>query len=81
MKRRNQFDFGIRSETGEVYMLSKKERILTIEVLKMALATEGGREFLLERFGQEGLERALSLLEAMGVQIRRQHSQKSRLVS
>ena len=81
MKKNNQSEFGIRSETGELYMLNKKERLLTIEVLKMALTTEGGREFLVERFGKEGIKTAVSLLEGMGVQIRKLHSQKSSPVS
>ena len=69
MKSNNQSEFGIRSETGEIYMLTKKERILTIEILKMTLATETGREFLIERFGKEGLRTVAGLLEEMGVQI------------
>jgi hypothetical protein len=81
VKKNNQADFGIRRETGELYMLSKKERVLTIEVLKMTLATQGGREFLLERFGKEGLKMAVSLLEEMGVQITRQQGQKPKSVS
>lgn len=81
MKENNQFDFGIRSETGEVYLLNKKERVLTMEVLKMTLATEAGREFLLERFGKEGLKIAVSLLKEMGVQISPQQGQKPKNVS
>jgi hypothetical protein len=81
VKKNNQVDFGIRRETGELYMLSKKERVLTIEVLKMTLATQGGREFLLERFGKEGIKMAVSLLEEMGVQITPQQGQKSKSVS
>ena len=72
---------GLRGETGEVYMLNKKERILTIEVLKMTLATEAGRQFLIERFGKEGLKIAVSLLEEMGVQIIQQEGQKPKTVS
>jgi hypothetical protein len=72
LKKNNQSDFGIRSETGEIYMLTKQERILTIEILKMTLATETGREFLIERFGKEGLKTAAGLLEEMGVQVGRQ---------
>jgi hypothetical protein len=67
MKKDNDSEFGIREETDELYMLNKKERILTIEVLKMTLATASGREFLVERFGKEGLKIAASLLEEMGV--------------
>ena len=81
MKKNNQSEFGISSETGELYMLNKKERLLTIEVLRMTLTTEGGREFLVERFGKEGIKIAVSLLEGMGVQIRKLHSQKSSPVS
>jgi len=81
VKENNQFDFGIRSETGEVYLLNKKERVLTMEVLKMTLATEAGREFLLERFGKEGLKIAVSQLKEMGVQISPQQGQKPKNVS
>jgi len=66
-EKNNQSEFGIRRETGELYMLNKKERTLTIEILKMTLATETGREFLIERFGQERLKTAAALLEEMGV--------------
>lgn len=69
MKNRNQSEFGIRSETGEIYLLTKKERILTIEILKLTLATAAGREFVAERFGKDALKIAVGLLEEMGVQI------------
>ena len=81
MKKNNQFDFGIRSETGELHMLNKKERVLTIEVLKMTLATEAGREFLLERFGKEGIKTATGLLEGMGIQVRRHHEKRQKTAS
>lgn len=81
MKKNDHSEFGIRRETGELYMLNKKERVLTIEVLKMTLATEAGRKFLLERFGKQGLKTAVSLLEEMGVQVSRQQGQKPKTVS
>lgn len=81
MKKNNQVEFGIRSETGELYLLNKQERALTIEVLKMALATEGGREFLVERFGKEGIKMALSLLREMGVETTQYKGQKTRTLS
>lgn len=81
MKKNNNFEFGIRSETGELYMLNKKERILMIEVLKMALATDAGREFVVERFGKEGLKIAADLLEEMGIQITKPQGQKPRTLS
>ena len=34
MKQDDQAEFGARKEADEIFMLSKKERILTIEVLK-----------------------------------------------
>jgi dihydrodipicolinate synthase/N-acetylneuraminate lyase len=77
----NQPGFGIRGETGEIYMLTKKERILTIEVLKMALATAAGRQFLTERFGKEGLKTAAGLLEEMGVQIHQHQPARHKPVS
>ena len=81
MKKDNESDFGIRSKTGEIYMLTKKERILTIEILKMTLATETGREFLIERFGKEGLKTAAGVLEEMGIQVGRQQGERKKLVS
>ena len=81
MKKDNESDFGIRSKTGEIYMLTKKERILTIEILKMTLATASGREFLIERLGKGGLKTAADLLEEMGVQVGRQQGERKNLVS
>jgi len=81
VKKNNQGEFGIRRETGELYMLNKKERVLTIEVLKMTLATEAGREFVLERFGKEGLRIAVDLLKEMGVEITQHKGQKPGTVS
>jgi hypothetical protein len=78
VKRNDESDFGIRRETGEIYMLNKQERILTTEILKMTLATKRGREFLIERFGKEGLKTAAGLLEEMGVQVGRQQQKKAK---
>ena len=69
MKENDQSKLGIRNEAGEIYMLTKKERILTIEILRLTLATAAGREFVVERFGKDGLKVAVGLLEEMGVQI------------
>jgi hypothetical protein len=81
VKKSDEFKFGIRRETGELYLLNKQERALTVEVLKMALATEGGRKFLVERFGKEGLKRAVSLLREMGVETLQYKGQKTRTLS
>jgi hypothetical protein len=81
VKKNNQSEFGIRGETGEIYVLTKKERILTIEILKLTLATAAGRQFLVERFGKEGLKTAAGLLEEMGVQVGRQQQEMQKLLS
>ena len=81
MKSNNQSEFGIRSETGEIYMLTKKDRILTIEILKLTLASAAGREFVVERFGKDGLKVAVGLLEEMGVQITEPEERKPKAFS
>jgi len=81
VKKNNQFDFAIRSETGELYTLNKQERILTIEILKMTLATQAGREFLLERFGKEGIKTATGLLKEMGIQVSRHQEERQKTAS
>lgn len=77
MKQANQAEFGARRETGEIHMLSKKERILTIELLKLTPATPTRGQFLMERFGKEGLETAAWLLRQMGVKVGKTQGQKS----
>jgi len=81
MKQGDQAEFGARRETGEIYMLSKKERILAIEVLKLALASPARRQFLVERFGKESLEIAAGLLSQMGVKVGKTQGQKPRTMS
>jgi hypothetical protein len=81
VKRNDESELGIRRETGEIYMLNKKERLLTMEILKLTLATAAGREFLVERFGKEGLKTAAGLLEEMGVQVGRQQQEMQKLLS
>ena len=55
------------AETGELYSLDKKERILVREVLTIALTTPSGKRILEARFGKAGFEIALRLLGQMGV--------------
>lgn len=76
MQRNDESEFGIRRETGGIYMLNKKERLLTREILKLTLATAAGRGFLVERFGKQGLLTAAGLLEDMGVQISQQQDHR-----
>ena len=81
MKKEDESDVGVRGETGELYMLDKKERRLVTEVLKRTLETEAGKEFVEKRFGKEGLKAALVLLNQMGVQISQQQEQEPKLAS
>jgi len=49
--------------TGELFMLSKKERILLRTVLEMILTSKTGKEFILRKFGTEYIKTAERLLE------------------
>ena len=57
------------ADTGELYSLDKKERILVREVLKLSLTTLSGKKVLQERFGRVGFRIAVSRLEHMGVTV------------
>ena len=81
MKQGDQAELGARRETAEIYMLSKKERVLTIEILKLTLATPAGRGFLVERFGKEGLKAAAGLLGEMGIQINQAQRERQKPVA
>jgi len=81
MKKDEQKEFGLQSQTGELCMLNKKERTLAIEILKLTLATSTGRKFLKERFGREGIQVAADLLKEMGVEVGKSAGQKPRAVS
>ena len=61
----------LRAETGERYMLDKKERILMREVLKWILTNTGNREVVVRRFGEGGFKVAVSLLEKLGVKLKK----------
>ncbi|MBP1742738.1 MAG: hypothetical protein H6Q48_5031 [Deltaproteobacteria bacterium] len=63
--------FSLRAETGELYMLDKKERILMREVLKWILTSTSNRELVVRRFGEEGFKVAVSLLEKLGVKLKK----------
>ncbi len=76
MKEENRIEVGLKIETGELYMLNKKQRILLREVLSKALESDAGRAFLAERFGKEGLELTENLLKEMGVDIKNPQQQK-----
>ena len=63
--------FSLSAETGELYMLDKKERILMREVLKWILTSTSNRELVVRRFGEEGFKVAVSLLEKLGVKLKK----------
>jgi hypothetical protein len=46
-------------------MLNYKERVLVREILRRALRSEKGREFIAELLGREGIQVAESLLKGM----------------
>ena len=64
-------EFSCRAETGELYLLDKKERILMREVLQWILTNTGNRDLVVRRFGKEGFEVAVSLLEKLGVNLKK----------
>ena len=64
-------EFSWRVETGELYLLDKKERILMREVLQWILTNTGNRDLVVRRFGKEGFELAVSLLEKLGVNLKK----------
>jgi hypothetical protein len=64
-------EFSWRAETGELYLLDKKERILMREVLQWILTNTGNRDLVVRRFGKEGFEVAVSLLEKLGVNLKK----------
>jgi hypothetical protein len=62
----NQSDVAFKAVTGELYMLSKKERILLRAILDVTLRSKTGREIIAERCGKESLQMAKTLLHEMG---------------
>lgn len=70
-EKNEELDIGFRADTGELYSLDKKERILVKEVIRLALATPAGLRKLEERFGKEGIKIAVDLLEQMGVKVQK----------
>jgi len=59
-------DIASRDETGQVFMLDKKERILLRELLAKAINSAGAKKIISERLGPEYIEIGLNLLKQMG---------------
>jgi len=66
MNKENESGIAFKAETGELYMLGKKERILLRAILSVTLKSSEGREIIAQKFGRESLEMAKRLLEEMG---------------
>lgn len=64
-----EIEVSFRAETGELYSLDKKQRILLKAVLRLTLTTPSGRKQIMQRFGKEGFKVAVNLLEQMGVKV------------
>ena len=78
MNKENQVEVGLKSETGELYMLNKKQRILLREVLSKTLESAAGQAFVAERFGEGGLELTKNLLKEMGGEIKNPKEEKAK---
>ena len=57
---------GFKAETGELFTLNKKERILLRAILRLTLDYEKSRAVIAKRFGKESLAIAENLLREMG---------------
>jgi hypothetical protein len=62
----NETGIAFKAETGELYMLGKKERILLRAILGITLKSRKGRDLIIQRHGKDALQMAETLLEEMG---------------
>jgi hypothetical protein len=62
----DEIEIGFKAETGELFMLSKKERILLRAILGVSLNSKNTREYISRKLGKEYLGTGESLLEEMG---------------
>ena len=66
IEKQEEREIAFKAETGELYMLGKKERILLRAILSVTLKSKAGREIIIETHGKEYLQLAKTLLEEMG---------------
>lgn len=59
-------DIAFQDETGQMFMLNKKERQLLREVLAKVIKTDSGRKVIAETLGPEYVNLGLNLLKQMG---------------
>jgi len=62
----DEIEIGFEGETGEHFMLGKKERMLIRAVLSVSLNFEDNREFISRKLGKEYLGIGENLLREMG---------------
>jgi len=62
----NEIGIGFKAETGELFMLDKKERILLRAILSVTLDYEKSRAVITRKLGKESLAIAENLLKQMG---------------
>jgi hypothetical protein len=66
VSKREEPEVGFKADTGQLYMLNKRERILVREILRKTLGTTAGKQLITELFGREGLRLAETLFKEMG---------------
>jgi hypothetical protein len=66
MTTREPADMAFRNETGQIFMLNKKERILLRALLEKAIRSVSGRKWIAEKLGPEYVKIGLSLLKDLG---------------
>ncbi len=68
MPRKGGTDNGIDSKasTGQLFLLSKRERILVRAVLERGLKSEAGRQFIIDKLGTEYIAIGEKLLDDIG---------------
>jgi hypothetical protein len=62
----DEIEIGFKAETGELFMLGKKERILLRAVLSVTLHSASARATISRKLGKEYLGIAENLLREMG---------------
>jgi hypothetical protein len=62
----DEIEIGFKAETGELFMLDKKERILLRAVLSVALSYKSTRSVIAKKLGKESLALAETLFREMG---------------
>ena len=63
---KDEIEIGFQAETGELFMLDKKERRLLRAILSVTLEYENSRRAIIRALGKESLATAKNLLKQMG---------------